>query len=39
MMEQGDAAEAADDGAGKREVRADDTAHWLRYFGVGPEDD
>ena len=39
MMEQKGAAEGADEGTGKREVRADDTAHWLRYFGVGPEDD
>jgi predicted RNA-binding protein with PIN domain len=23
----------------KREVQPDDTAHWLRYFGVGEEDD
>lgn len=23
----------------KREVRPDDTAHWMRYFGVAPEDD
>lgn len=23
----------------KKEVRPDDTAHWLRYFGVGPEDE
>jgi predicted RNA-binding protein with PIN domain len=28
-----------DAGARKREVRPDDTAHWLRYFGVGPEDE
>jgi predicted RNA-binding protein with PIN domain len=23
----------------KREIQADDTAHWLRYFGVAEEDD
>jgi len=23
----------------KKEVRPDDTAHWMRYFGVGPEDE
>lgn len=23
----------------KREIQADDTAHWLRYFGVAPEDE
>ena len=26
-------------GGQKREVRPDDTSHWLRYFGVGPDDD
>jgi predicted RNA-binding protein with PIN domain len=26
-------------GARKKEVRPDDTAHWLRYFGVGPDDE
>ena len=25
--------------APKKEIRPDDTAHWLRYFGVGPDDD
>jgi predicted RNA-binding protein with PIN domain len=25
--------------APKQEINPDDTSHWLRYFGVGPEDD
>jgi predicted RNA-binding protein with PIN domain len=28
-----------DPAARKKEIRPDDTAHWLRYFGVGPEDE
>ncbi|MCA1616690.1 MAG: NYN domain-containing protein [Acidobacteria bacterium] len=28
-----------DAGGPKQEVRPDDTSHWLRYFGVGPDDD
>jgi predicted RNA-binding protein with PIN domain len=31
-------AEGSADGEVKREIEAD-TAHWLRYFGVAPEDD
>jgi len=37
MLDDQSAAEAAT--APKKEVNADDTAHWLRYFGVGPEDE
>jgi predicted RNA-binding protein with PIN domain len=37
MLEEQSAGEGA--GAPKKEVRPDDTAHWLRYFGVGPEDE
>jgi predicted RNA-binding protein with PIN domain len=37
MLEERVAVPDAD--ARKKEVRPDDTAHWLRYFGVGPEDD
>ena len=29
----------ADAGGRKMEVRPDDTSHWMRYFGVGPDDD
>ncbi len=36
-----EAAGGGDSNAGgrKKEVRPDDTTHWLRYFGVGPDDD
>ncbi|HLL76938.1 MAG TPA: NYN domain-containing protein [Pyrinomonadaceae bacterium] len=37
MMDEPAGEDAA--GARKKEVRPDDTAHWLRYFGVGPEDE
>ena len=37
MLEERVAGEEAD--ARKKEVRPDDTAHWLRYFGVGPDDE
>ena len=39
MLEDRAPAEDADSVAPKKEVRPDDTAHWLRYFGVGPEDE
>ena len=37
MMEGPRPAEEA--GARKKEVRPDDTTHWLRYFGVGHDDE
>jgi predicted RNA-binding protein with PIN domain len=39
MLEAGAGGEEANAGGRKKEVRPDDTSHWLRYFGVGPEDD
>ena len=39
MMGERGAGEEANPGAEKKEVRPDDTAHWMRYFGVGPEDE
>ena len=39
MMDGLSAGEEAGGAGRKKEVRPDDTAHWLRYFGVGPEDD
>ena len=29
----------SDEAARKKEIRPDDTSHWLRYFGVGPEEE
>ena len=39
MLEEQSSNENANAAAPKKEVRPDDTAHWLRYFGVGPDDD
>jgi predicted RNA-binding protein with PIN domain len=38
VLEEPDREDATADGQ-KREIQADDTAHWLRYFGVAPEED
>ncbi len=38
-MLEGSEGEDAQPNESKREVRPDDTAHWLRYFGVEEEDD
>ena len=39
MLEGQATGEGANADAHKKEVRPDDTAHWMRYFGVGPEDE
>ena len=39
MLEDHASSEEANAAPPKKEVRPDDTAHWLRYFGVGPEDE
>ena len=39
MLEEQPSDEDADEAARKKEVRPGDTAHWLRYFGVGPDDE